>query len=93
MIKLAHHVFEELVKLSESPNYKENFEPKLKDILGLSSESEPGDIELLVNSIDAVLDLLAKHIIQVRIGVEYGDKYALADIFKGLAKLRWSLMG
>lgn len=90
MISSPEVVYEELVKLSEDVNYKEQFMPKLSEILGINLEENVGDRQVLLQTLDSAIDMLAKHLIRVRIG-EYGDSRSIADILNKLAQLRWQL--
>ena len=92
---MNNKIYEELIKLAEDgTDLKEDeFEPKLKEILGITGTEEPGQANQIVYEIDGLVDTLARFLIELRLGTAnvYSDKQVLAQIIKTLSNIRWQL--
>lgn len=88
------YMYNELLKLAEDVNYKEDFLPKLKDILGLSIDKDDADMPNMIDTINRLMDSLAKYLLQIRLNVDgvYGDAKSIAEVLKLLSKIKYELM-
>ena len=91
----VEELYDEIIKLAEDGDIgkSEDFEPKLKEILGLTGSEDSGEAARLINEIDLLVDNMGRFLIELRLGTSsiYGDKQAVGQLLKALTNIRWQL--
>ena len=91
----VEELYNEIIKLAEEvdPAAGEDFEPKLKEILGLTGSEDSGEAARIIGEIDQLVDSMGRFLIELRLGTSsiYGDKQAVGQLLKALTNIRWQL--